>query len=182
MNGPSASIRIIDAGYTERFMDDHVLLSLSTRGDFLVMPVPHPGEAPGGVTPPGLQLYHRPPLNHPLSFGSAGQPLQPLAFLTWSWDASEAYLLGSYQGVRGVYRVTIAPGVGLREPELVEQTEATTVHATVTNGGDLFLLLDGRLWFDRANTIAPLSLPAGAPDPAGPLLWVAPGGAVSGLA
>jgi len=149
------------------------------------MPVPHPRGRPGHLLPglaPGLELYHRPPLNEPVSFGSAGQQLQPLSFLTWSWDASEAYLLGSYEGVRGVYRITIAPGVGLRVPELVEQTEAASVDATVTSDGDLFLLLDGRLWFDHADRIAPITLPAGAPAPAGPLLWVPPGGAASGLA
>src|SRR5262249_35953167 len=150
-NGPSASIRIIGSGYTERFMDDHVLVGLSTRGDFLVTPVPRPGEVPGGSPPPGLQLFHRPPLNDRVSCGSDRQPLLPLAFLTWSWDASEAYVLGSYGGVRGVYRVTIAPGVGLRVPELVEQTDAFSVDATVTSAGDVFLLLDQQLSFEHGD-------------------------------
>jgi hypothetical protein len=181
-NGPSASIRIVDSGYTQRFMDDHILVGLSTRGDFLVTPVPRPGEVPGGSPPPGLQLFHHPPLNDPVTFGSERQPLLPLAFLSWSWDASEAYILGSYGGVRGVYRVMIAPGVGLRVPELVEQTDAVSVDATVTNAGDVFLLDDGRLSFEHGDRVVPLELPPGAPQPAGPMLWVAPGGAASGIA
>jgi hypothetical protein len=181
VNGPSTSIRIVASGYTERFMDDHVLLGLSTRGDFLVTPVPRPAEV-ASTPPPGLQLFHRPPLNDPLSFGSKREPLEPIAFLTWSWDASEAYLLATYGGVRGVYRVTIAPGVGLREPDLIERTEATSVNATVTSDGDMFLLLDGQLFLEHADTIAPVAVPAGAPAPAGPLLWVAPGGATSAVA
>jgi len=180
-NGPSATIRIIGAGYTERFMDDHVLVGLSTRGDFLVTPVPRPGEVPGSRPPPGLQLFHHPPLNDPVTFGTVGQPLLPLAFLSWSWDASEAYILGSYGGVRGVYRVTIAPGVNLRVPELVQQTDAEMVDATVTNTGDLFLLVDGRLSYEHGDPLVPLTLPAGAPEPAGPMLWVPPGGSAAGL-
>jgi hypothetical protein len=182
VNGSTASIRIIGADYTQRFMEDHVLVGVSARGDFLVTPVPRPGEVPGDVPPPGLQVFHhRPPKEGPMSFGTDTQPLQPLAFLSWSWDAGEAYILGSYGGVRGVYRVTIAPGVNLRVPELVQETDALTVDATVTNTGDLFLLLDGRLAYEHGEEVEALRLPPGAPEPAGPMLWVPPGGAASGL-
>jgi hypothetical protein len=180
VNGLSTSIRIVGPGYTQRFMDDHQLFGLSTRGDFLVTPVPRPGEV-ADTPPPGLQLFHEPPLNDPLSFGSKAQPLEPLKFLTWSWDASEAYLLASYADVRGIYRVTIAPGVGLRKPDLIERTEADSVQATVTSDGDVFLLLDGQLALEHGDVVDPVELPPGAPSPAGPLLWVAPGGATSGL-
>jgi hypothetical protein len=180
VNGPSTSIRIVGSGYTQRFIDDHLLLGLSTRGDFLVTPVPRPGEV-ASTPPPALQLYHRPPLNDPQSFGTRHEPLQPLKFLSWSWDASEAYLVGSYGGVRGVYRVTIAPGVGLRKPELIERTDATAVDATVTSDGDVFLLLDGQLSLQHGDAVAPVELPAGAQPPVGPMLWVAPGGTASGL-
>jgi hypothetical protein len=181
-NGTTASIRIIGADYTERFMQDHVLVGLSDRGDFLVTPVPRPGEVPGDVPPPGLQFFHRrPPKSGPMAFGTEGQPLLSLAFLSWSWDANEAYILGSYGGVRGVYRVTLGPGVNLRVPELVHETDAETVDATVTNVGDLFLLLDDRLTYEHGEEVEALQLPAGAPEPAGPMLWVPPGGAASGL-
>jgi hypothetical protein len=170
----------VSSGYTQRFMDDHQLFGLSTRGDFLVTPVPRPGEV-ADTPPPGLQLFHRPPLNDPVSFGSKGQPLLPLKFLTWSWDASEAYLVATYDDVRGIYRVTIAPGVGLRKPDLIEQTDATSAEATATVDGDVFLLLDGQLWLEQGDRVAPVDLPEGAPPPVGPMLWVAPGGATSGL-
>jgi hypothetical protein len=180
VHGTSTSIRIVSTGYTQRFMDDHQLLGLSTRGDFLVTPVPRPGEV-ADTPPPGLQLFHRPPLNDPVSFGSKREPLQPLKFLSWSWDASEAYLLATYAGVRGIYRVTIAPGVGLRKPDLVERTDATTAEATVTVDGDVFMLLDGQLSLEHGEDVAPVALPAGAPPLVGPMLWVAPGGTTSGL-
>ena len=180
VHGASTSIRIVSSGYTQRFMDDHQLFGLSTRGDFLVTPVPRPGEV-ADTPPPGLQLFHRPPLNDPVSFGSKGQPLLPLKFLTWSWDASEAYLVATYDDVRGIYRVTIAPGVGLRKPDLIEQTDATSAEATATVDGEVFLLLDGQLWLEQGDRVAPVDLPEGAPPPVGPMLWVAPGGATSGL-
>jgi len=168
----AASIVFIGGGYTERFIDDHALVSLSTRGDFLVTPVPRPGSGETGRPPPGLELYHRSPSqNGPVPFGRRSQPLLVDEFLTWSWDAGDAYVLGLYRGVRGVYRITMGPGVGLRVPELVDQTDAATIEATVTAGGDLILLQDGELSFVRARELRPLTLPPGAPHPAGPLLW-----------
>jgi len=171
-NGPSSSIRIIGSGYTERFIDDHVLLNLSEHGDFLVVPVPRPGEVRGHGTIPGLQLIHGPNVGgRTVSFGTRLQPFLPLDFLAWSWDESDAYILGSYRGVRGIYRLTVGPGVALREPQLIEETDASSVEATVSSDGALFLLLDGRLSYVRDGRITPLDLPAGMPPPGGPILW-----------
>ncbi len=181
-DGPSASIRIIGSGYTQRFMDDHVLLSLSQRGDFLVTPFPRPGEVHGAVPPPGLQLYRRgSPESRPVSFGTSRNPLLALQFLSWSWDDAYAYVLGSYGGIRGVYRVTMGPGVALREPELITETDASSVEATVTNRDELFLLLDGQLSYVHDGRLEPLRLPPGAPSPAGPMLWTGSVAPSSGL-
>jgi hypothetical protein len=103
-------------------------------------------------------------------------------FLTWSLDAGDAYVLGRYRGIRGVYRITMAPGVGLRVPELVDRTEAATVEATVTADGSLILLQDGELSSVRAGVVSPLTLPPGAPRPAGPLLWTASSSGATGMA
>jgi hypothetical protein len=91
-------------------------------------------------------------------------------------------VLGHYRGIRGVYRITMAPGVGLRIPELVDQTEAATVEATVTADGSLILLQDGELSSVRAGVVSPLTLPPGAPRPDGPLLWTASSSGVTGSA
>ena len=108
--GSTASIVFVGGGYTERFIDDHTLLSLSTRGDFLVTPVPRPGARQTGQ-PRGVQLYHRSPSRTgPVPFGRRRQPLLVDGFLTWSPDAGDAYVLGRYRGIRGVYRITMAPG------------------------------------------------------------------------
>jgi len=169
----TASIVFVGSGYTERFIDDHALVSLSTRGDFLITPVPRPGAGQTYGSPQGgLQLYHRSPSRSgPVPFGGRHQPLLVDEFLTWSGDAGDAYVLGLYRGVRGVYRITMGPGVGLRVPELVDRTYAATIEATVTAAGDLILSRDGELSFVRAGELRPLTLPPGAPHPAGPLLW-----------
>jgi hypothetical protein len=177
----TTSIVFVGGGYTERFIDDHALVSLSTRGDFLITPVP-PRHGQTSPPPQGLQLrYRSPSRNGPVPFGRRRQPLLVDQFLTWSWDARDAYVLGHYRGVRGVYRITMGPGVGLRAPELVDQTDAATIEATVTATGDLILSQDGQLSFVRAGEVRPLTLPPGAPRPAGPLLWSPPllGGSVS---
>jgi hypothetical protein len=91
-------------------------------------------------------------------------------------------VLGRYRGIRGVYRITMAPGIGLRVPELVDRTEASTVEATVTADGSLILLHDGELSFARAGVVSPLTLPPGAPRPAGPTLWTASSSGATGSA
>ncbi|MDP9300923.1 MAG: hypothetical protein M3P10_08640 [Actinomycetota bacterium] len=181
--GTTASIVFVGGGYTERFIDDHAMVSLSTRGDFLLTPVSRPGAGHGGGPPDGLQLYYRSPSRSgPVPFGRRHQPLLVDEFLTWSWDAGDAYVLGLYRGVRGVYRITMAPGIGLRVPELLDRTDAATIEATVTSDGDLILLQDGELSTVRAGELRPLTLPPGAPRPAGPLLWSAPSLVPSGSA
>ena len=74
-----------------------------------------------------------------------------------SLDAGDAYVLGRYRGIRGVYRITMAPGIGLRVPELVDRTEAAAV-------------------------VCPLTLPPGAPRPAGPLPWTVSSSGATGSA
>jgi hypothetical protein len=181
--GTAASMVFVGAGYTERFIEDHALVSLSTRGDFLITPVPRPGAGQTGRPQRGLQLYYRSPSpSGPVPFGRRHQPLLVDEFLTWSWDAGDAYVLGVYRGVRGVYRITMGPGIGLRVPELVERTDAATIEATVTAAGDLILSQNGELSFVRAGELRPLPLPPGAPRPAGPMLWSAPSPGPSGLA
>jgi hypothetical protein len=180
--GSTASIVFVGGGYTERFIDEHALVSLSTRGDFLVTPVPRPGAGQAGE-PQGVQLYYRSPSRtDPVLFGRRRQPLLVDRFLSWSLDAGDAYVLGRYRGIRGVYRITMAPGVGLRVPELVDRTEAATVEATVTADGSLILLQDGELSSVRAGVVSPLTLPPGAPRPAGPLLWTASSSGSTGSA
>jgi hypothetical protein len=180
--GSTASIVFVGGGYTERFIDDHALVSLSTRGDFLVTPVPRRDAGQTGE-PQGVQLYYRSPSRTgPVPFGRRRQPLLVDRFLTWSLDAGDAYVLGHYHGTRGVYRITMAPGIGLRVPELVDRTEATAVEATVTADGSLILLQDGELSSVRAGVVSPLTLPPGAPRPAGPLLWTASSSGATGSA
>jgi hypothetical protein len=180
-NGPSASIRIIGTGFAQPFMGRHVLLSLSQRGDFLVTPVPRPGGVRGALAP-SLQLYRRTFLGRrPVSFGSRRHPFQAIEFLCWSSDQASAYVLGSSGGVRGVYRIAMGSGVALPEPELVTQTDATSVEATATSQGELILSLDGQLSYERDGPLVSLRLPDNAPNPAGPLLWTESAAPTSGL-
>ncbi len=66
-------------------------------------------------------------------------------------------MLGRYRGIRGVYRLTMALGIGLRVPDLVDRTEAAAV-------------------------VSPLTLPPGAPRLAGPLLSTASSSGATGSA
>jgi hypothetical protein len=88
--------------------------------------------------------------------------------LAWSIDAEEAYVLGSVEGVRGVYQLSADPEPRLR---LIEKTSDRYVEATATPDG-VYVVADGvvRRW--RGGTLTTVPLPAGMPSPEGPILWI----------
>jgi hypothetical protein len=129
-----------------------MVLSASSEGDLLV-------QAPGGP----LDLWSPP--SPPVTVARGFVPERVLA---WSTDADHAYVLGSLDGVHGVYRLNVGA-----DPRLsaVETTSATTVAAT-TAIDDVYIVADGvvRRWHDGALVDVPL--PNGMPAPEGPLLWI----------
>ena len=104
---------------------------------------------------------------------AARQPLLVDEFLTWSWDAGDAYVLGLYRGVRGVYRITMGPGSVCRCPKLVDRTDAAHDRATVTGRRRPDPLAGRRVLVRPGGRTSPAHVAAGAPRPTGPLLWSA---------
>jgi len=135
------------------------ILSVSNDGDLIV-------QRPGGP----LELWYRP--TSPIRVGASRAGPVPDDVLTWSPDASEAYVLGSDHGLHGVYRLIVDPHSRPQEPELVAATNAVTVAATTAGDGTLYLATDGvvRRWHD--GSVADVPVPSGAPAPEGPILWI----------
>ena len=155
------SLRIAQVGndYLSTRLHGRTILSVSIDNDLLV-------QRPHGP----LELWFLP--SAPIRVGSTRRGLLPDDVLTWSLDASEAYVLGTEHGLHGVYQLTVGPQPRPREPVLVTATSAVDVAATTAGNGDLYLATDGvvRRWHDGSLTDVPA--PAGAPAPGGPILWV----------
>jgi len=153
----------VGAGYTERILPGRQLLAASIEGDLLV-------QRPGA----GLELYYPSPLPvSPIPIGGPAGALDPLRVLAWNADASQAFVLGSYGGAQGIYRLSVGPQPRPRRPTLVLPTNAVDVQATPTADGDLYISTDGAISFVHGGNVEPIAAPAGAPQPLGPVLWVA---------
>ncbi|MEP6758264.1 MAG: hypothetical protein ABJB55_03625 [Actinomycetota bacterium] len=161
-NGTPRTLRV-GAGYVQRILPGRQVLGASVDGDLLV-------QRPGG----GLELYYASPAPiRPIAIEADGHALDPIRVLAWNADASQAFVLGSIQGVQGIFRVMVGPRPRPRPPSLVLATNAVDVQATPTADGDLYISTDGAISLVHAGHIEPIPAPAGAPGPLGPVLWVA---------
>ena len=161
LDGPG-SLRIAQVGndYLATRLRGRTILSISSDGDLLVQ------APPSGP----LELWFQP--TRPITVGTGRFGLLPDEVLAWSPDGSQAYVLGTEDGVHGVYRLTVGPRPRPRRPELITATNAINVKATTAANGDLYLVTDGvvRRWHDGVASTVPL--PPGAAPPVGPILWV----------
>jgi hypothetical protein len=102
-----------------------------------------------------------------------GDPLLASTLLAWSVDGNVAYVLGSIGGVEGVFAVTVGPRQQPGAPVLVVRTSATDVAASITVTNDVYVMAEGTIRYVHDGEVTSvLSPPAGAPQLAGPLLWV----------
>lgn len=138
-------------------------LGATLNGDFLVRA---PSRQAGMYFPgPGVP--------RPAMISLHGQPLDATRLLAWSTDGNVAYVLGSIGGVDGVFALTVGPRPQPGAPRLVFGTSSTTVAASITSTNDLYVVADGTVRFVHEGEVTSvLSPPPGAPEPAGPLLWV----------
>jgi len=150
----------VGTGDTERILPGTKLLGASIGGDLLV-------QRPGA----GLEHYVA-RLHRFRPIGGRAGAFDPLRVLGWSADGREAFVLGRY-GPQGIYRIPIGPGPRPRRPTLVLPTNAVDVQATPTADGDLYISTDGAISFVHGGNVEPIAAPAGAPQPLGPVLWVA---------
>jgi hypothetical protein len=161
--GGRPSIYVVNNRELEPVLHGYGALSVSLNGDLLVQ------------RPEARELayyYPSPTGDAPARIGRPGQPLLAERVLGWDGDASNAFVLGSMAGVRGVYRIAVSPRVKLRSPVLVLQTEALDVSASPTPLGDVYISTDGGVTLVRESEEDALQRPAGTPVPVGPLLWI----------
>jgi hypothetical protein len=157
---PARTISLVSVGDLLPLVSNRELLSVSSESDLLV-------RDPAGE----LQLYYH--QTRPIPVESGGRPFLPTRVLTWSADASQAFVLGAGgDGTKGVYRIVVGPRPRPRSPDLIFATDAEDAQATPTTDGDLFLATGGSVSRLHDGLLLPLPLPDGAPPPAGPILWI----------
>ena len=91
--------------------------------------------------------------------------------LAWTADGGRVALVGTLGARRGVFVLDAGSGSGLRVPRFVMPADPG-LDATFDAAGRLYLSAEGRLSVARDDSLDRLPLPAGAPAPSGPIVWI----------
>jgi hypothetical protein len=173
------TVALIENGRVEPYLTGQELLAAGGQGGVLVASSDCAGIAPGESDQErcgGVSFATAGTV--PIPYGAKdGTRLIPEGFVGWTRDGGTAFILGSYGRVRGVYSVPY-PISKPEIPALLITSLATDVRLTQAYQGELFVLRDRELLLIRpSGEQVPLRLPDGAPEPDGPILWMAePGG------
>ena len=130
--------------------------------------------SPVGAAGPALAVLDGAPSN--VVTRPVGAPREPFIFerfLAWGSGPGGDLVLGTYQGVRGVYRITeYHEGADPIRPIRVFETLARDVGATASLDGTVIVSVDGALHAIHETASQPLTLPEDAPVPGAVLLWL----------
>ena len=107
----------------------------------------------------------------PVTVGDGTNALTVDRILAWSPDGSRVALAGALGEREGVFVLSAGAGTGPRVPRFVMRG-GRTMDATFDASGGLYLSADGRIFLDRRGVLSRLALPADAPAPAGPIVWI----------
>ncbi len=149
------------------------LLSVSPVGDMLVGPrIAAP--ASGTPWPAARTLLVWQGIGGPSVVGDAHGDFVAERFLAWSKDGRRAALLGTLGAVRSVWLVKTEVGSGRERPVRMAPAlprEIQSVGATFA-GDTVLSAAAGHVYASGGRGYRELELPAGAPPPSGPLLWL----------
>ena len=179
-------VDLVSAGYgrTHHVLSDFALLSISPASDMVVVPaaaLPTPVVAlatlrDGGDTPPpsvfGTSSFFRGLRGAPRPYRSGQERLWIDRVLAWSPDSAMALVAGRLGDRVGLYEIAAGPGRRTEPPRWVGPIQGAT-WASFADDGLAFVWTDHRLFVLRGGELQPLSIPEGAPQPGGPLVWLA---------
>ncbi len=177
-------VRLVFAGLNRfhRLLDGYALASVSPSADMLVVPagrLPHasissgdagPHSPPGSVFGTGL-FFQGLTGGRPIPFGTPGHALFLDKVLSWSPDASVALVTGHLIDHRGIYELDAGPASGRRTPRFLGLANGGTF-GTFAEDGTGFVVNGGTLSSLQGGRSESLTLPPGAPTPAGPIVWI----------
>ncbi len=180
-------VDVVGAGYPDAgvLLHDRGVIGISPGGDMLVT---RSAEFAPAVVPtrPAVGDYDPPPLRiagaaslyrqfggRPVPFLVRGVPLRVDRILAYAPGATTALVTGRLGGERlGLWQLPLRMvGPGPEIPRYVNAVEGP-VAAAYANDGTAFVVSGGRLWRLRNHRLRPIDVPAGAPAPAGPIVWI----------
>ena len=167
LHGPRGSrIAFLSVGRLRTLLDGYRLDSLSPANDMVVTP----DRADKGGS--GAALYFRGPASQsPTPYRYTGAPFVLDRVLAWDPNLTEALALGSAAGRTGAFRLTAAPPSG--PTQTVTFVGPTRGYSdAVYTGVTRIVFTDGAFSQVFDDSSSPLPLPAGAPAPMGPMVWI----------
>jgi hypothetical protein len=146
------------------------MLSASPPAAFLLRPDGSPRTSSGAPRESGTMLGWK-GIGGPVSVGDGEHVLAVHRVLAWSSDGSRVALIGTMGARSGVFVLFAGSGTEPRVPRFV-MPAGRTVDATFDANGRLYLATDGAIYVARDDGPARIALPAGAPAPSGPIVWI----------
>jgi hypothetical protein len=174
LEGPTDA-GVYELGYQQLHLvvPRYSLLSVSPSGDMLVGPrIAAP--ASGTPWPAARTLLVWQGIGGPSVVGNEHGDFVAERFLAWSKDGRRAALLGTLGGVRSVWLVKTEVGTGRERPVRVApalSSQIRSVGAAFT-GNTVLAAAAGHVYASAGRGYREIELPAGAPPPSGPLLWL----------
>lgn len=160
--------------HAHRILRDHTMLSVSPTSDLLVVPTPGENDTYGGAEVLGgdVSLFFRGLGDAgPIAYGTRGRPFKLDRVLAWTTDSLSVIVLGRWGDLTGLFVLDGGAGDGL-DPPLYLGPSSGEVHAAYSQR-DVGFVVDGPvLSYVRDGVLVPLPLPADAPAPDGPIVWI----------
>jgi hypothetical protein len=173
--GGRTSVDFVGYQALHEILADHALVSVSPASDMIVVPAVSVGSEPTDSTlpPPAAAAVFFRGLGalNPLPFANGRQPLEVRSFLAWSPDASTALVAGRLGLREGIFEMSLGPGTAPRLPVFVSRVPGPA-WATFAGDGSGLVTMGGQVFLLRDQTLEPMRLPADAPLPTGPLVWL----------
>jgi hypothetical protein len=171
------------AGYhrSHLVLRDHAMVSVSLASDLIVVPA---ASVPVSVSDLSGRPDAFPPQldgaslfflglgdNGPIPYGVGGESFGISRVMAWSVDSLAAIVDGRLGDQRGLYLVDGGPGDGIDRPFYLGPS-GTDSFATFSEGGVGIVVRGGRFSLVRDGRVNTLRVPAGAPAPQGPIVWI----------
>jgi hypothetical protein len=165
------SIRFAGYGRSHPVLGGYALAGVSADSDLLVVPGSQARSSPRGTSLSGTASFFQGLGSRPVAFGTPRLPFQLDQILGWPPDARFALVAGAMGARSGLFELEVGPNGEHGSPRYIEPIRGPT-WATYTGGGVGVVEMDGAFYVLRRGRLTRLALPADAPAPSGPLVWI----------
>ncbi len=160
--------------HAHRILRDHTMVSVSPTSDLLVVPTPGESDTYGGAEVLGgdVSLFFRGLGDTgPIAYGTPGRPFALERVLAWTIDSLSVIAEGRWGELTGLFVLDGGAGDGLDPPHFLGPSSGLA-SAAFSERGDAFVVDDSTLSYIRDGALIPMRLPADAPPPDGPIVWI----------